>query len=134
MQIGPFTDLSETESGLVAIPIQWTSGGTGAVPALSTFRYHQRVVSVTRNSAGSYTIVFEDGVVGLVGVIGNVIQASPATGGLTVKPTVNNMQATTAPSLTVVVTVPAGAATDPASGDVVMLTRVVQYMDAIASL
>lgn len=131
MQIGPFTDFSESESGLVAVPCQWTSGGTGAVPALSAFRYNQRVVSVTRNSAGNYTIVYDGGAVGVAGFSGQLIQATPSGGGLDVNMTVNNMGGSSGWSITVQVQNPAGTATDPASGDVVMLWPIFQYMDAI---
>lgn len=125
-------DKSATESGEVAVPAQWTSGGTGAVPALSTFRYAQRLKSVSRNSAGNFTLVYGEGVVGITGFSGQVIQATPSGGGLFVKLTVNNMGATTSPSITVQVQNAAGTATDPANGDVIMLRPIFQYMDAIA--
>jgi hypothetical protein len=132
MNPGIYPDFSSMQTGTVKVPVQWTSGGTGAVPALSAFKYKAGITSVTRNSAGLFTIVFPAACKGIFGVYGNVVQASYSASGA-VSPIIkaNNMTVLGTHSIQIQTSTAAGAAVDPASGDVIMLVFDCQWSNPI---
>ncbi len=128
MNPGLYPDYSSTQQGLNMIPIQWTSGSTGAVPALSAFKYRQGVTSVTRDGTGLYTIVLPAACKGVFGLIDNIVQASfSTTGAVRAVIIANNLTVTGTHSIQIKTVTAADAAVDPASGDVIMLTLLCQW-------
>jgi hypothetical protein len=125
-------DQSSQASGLVDIPVKFTAGASGAVPALSAFAQHNGVAAVTKPSGtGIYKITLEDAYLARVGFIRDVKQASySSSGACHIQITADTTSDPTDPSVTLLVTTAAGAAVNLASGDVVTITLVMQYLDA----
>lgn len=131
MNPGLYPDFSSMQQGTVLIPVQWTSGATGAVPALSAFTYSAGVKSVTRNSAGDFTIVFKGGAAaGFIGMDENIVQASYSnTGACYAIIKVNSLKTKGTFSVEIMTVNAAGAATDPTTGDVIALLFTLQYVN-----
>lgn len=113
------------------VELSFVSGASGAVPAMSAanMRRSRGIVSVTRNSAGNYTVVFERGCNDYIEFDSNVLQVavppvvSAATCGIIWK--FNGLAAS--PSYTFQIINAAGIATDPSSGDIVNANIRVKY-------
>lgn len=130
MQSGPpiFDDIRAQTSGRVFIDLKMTSGASGAVP--STLTMDNGIVSVTRNSAGNYTVVLNRSYVGLYGIRGGVKQASySATAAREVQLITDDVANNTTPSFTFTTVNSAGTATDMSSTDVLYLTAECQWID-----
>lgn len=108
--------------GVVKVFAQITFGSTGA-PTLSTSNGAQSITSVTRNSAGDYTLVLQDLWSSLLAVkhVFNSGSSAPASPGMYIK--ANNVATSTGGSAKSIELVfnAAGTATDPASGEIVYL-------------
>jgi hypothetical protein len=97
--------------------VKVTFGASGA-PTLTT---NPLVSGVTRNSAGDYTLTFRDKFVSLLGVkhvFNTNSGTAPASPLMWVR---TDSVAAASPLLRIVFSVAAGTATDPASGEVVLL-------------
>lgn len=105
--------------GVVILYASISFGSTGA-PTVSTSNGAQSITSVTRNSAGDYTIVFQDLWSSLLGVdhVFNSGSSAPASPGMYVK--ANNVAVAASKSIELVFNT-SGTATDPASGEIVYL-------------
>jgi hypothetical protein len=129
---GTYSDETSTTSGRVTVPVQWTSGASGAVPALSAFAQRYGLTSCTHGATGVYTLVFDDSYVGLLDFSESIIQASYSkNGACKVRITANNIAAT-AKSIVLLVVDGDGDAVEPASGDVLVLDFALQYLNANA--
>jgi hypothetical protein len=107
-------------AGIVRINAKVTFGASGAPTLAST--NNSFISSITRNSAGDYTIALADAYNGLLGVrhVFNSGSSAPASPALWVK-----TDAVTTKSLRIVFNL-AGTATDPASGEIVLLEIVLK--------
>lgn len=94
--------------------------GASGAPTLAA-GLNKGVVSMTRNSAGDYTIVLKDTSNKLLGVEMIVQNASgiPAAPNIGIR--ANNVDSNTSPSIRIVMSNNSGVATDPANGDIVRL-------------
>lgn len=103
------------ERDLVRIPLKITIGATGA----PTITNGKGLTSITRNAAGKYTLVLKDVYNLLMGVDAVFISSTSAPAA----PAVNIVSETVNSTKTVVIQCRdiAAAATDPASGEVMML-------------
>lgn len=94
-------DRSGFDKGLVDVFLEYTSGATGAIPAV--LDHANGIASVARNSAGNVTVVLQDGYLGCAELSGSVEQAAfDVTTGYDVRPFVTAVGAAT-PSVTFVV-------------------------------
>lgn len=129
---GPYPDHSCTIPARVVVPVQWTSGSTGAVPALSAFKFKTGVKSVTRNGAGDYTIVLNSPCKNATAFSGSVNQASFAlSGACQVVLKADTSTNLTTPAIRFQVCTAPGVAVDPASGDVVRLELGLQWTNPL---
>lgn len=107
--------------GVVHVHASITIGATGAVTNTS---FGNGIKSVTRNSAGNYTIALQDSYPVLLGV--DISQVDPTAAAVPqFHVTANNVASSTAPSVTIggyVTTV----ATDPNSGATIQVTIALQ--------
>lgn len=100
------------------------SFGTSGAPTLNTAA-SKGIISVTRNSAGNYTVLFGTKV-GMPDVYNSLLMvnkvaiSSGAAAAPEMRVSVNNVSSTTVPGITIVFS-NAGTATDPASGESVLL-------------
>lgn len=107
------------EKQKVFIYLKAAIGATGAVTINTTLS--KGVTSITRNSAGRYTIVFQDTYVGLLGLTATIVE-SAATPTVLAVATVSETVATAATKNVVIQCADAaGAAVDPASGSTMLL-------------
>lgn len=132
MQPGPWVDDTYAVSGRVELVLRWTAGSTGSIASIDANHRYGFVTPanptpIVRNSAGNYTITFAETPAEVIDVWGQNLQASySGTAGVV------NMnwtaKAITGGSKTVTVqfTNAAGTATDPASGDILTVSAVVQ--------
>jgi hypothetical protein len=95
--------------------------GASGAPTL-TSQLNKGIVSITRNSAGTYTILLKDTSNKLMGVDMSVINAT----GIPTAPIIgiknNNVNSNTAPSIQIVTSNLSGVATDPANGDILLIS------------
>lgn len=109
------------EANVVDLFMTVSFGSTGA-PTL-TANQNKGIASITRTGAGAYTILFTDNYARLMGTRHTFNEASnsntaPASPGMWV--TADNSASTTAPGIQVTFN-SAGTATDPASGEIVLM-------------
>ena len=90
-----------------------TFGAAGA-PTLDASQ-SRGITSITRNSAGNYTILFNDNYNRLM-MVNNLFVSSTAAASPEFRVSVDSVASTTAPGITFVYSV-GGVATDPASGE-----------------
>lgn len=131
---GYFSDQTAFDSGLVTLNLEWTSGATGAVPALNSANFPHsgvgEVVSVVRGGVGVFTITLTQAWFDLIRFVGWTIQAAySAAGACNVRVTANNTGAATA-TLVLLVTNAAGAAVDPTTNDVMYVNLQLQSHQA----
>ena len=69
-------DRSSFDKGLVDVFLEYTSGATGAIPAV--LDHAKGIASVVRNSQGNITVTFNDGYLGIAGIDGSIEQATPS--------------------------------------------------------
>lgn len=114
-RLNQFTYSTENMTSHVFAQITFGSSGAPTLNFGGSF-----ISSVTRNSAGDYTIVFKDLWNRLLGLNHrfNSGSSAPASPGLWVK---NNSVATAASKSIEIVLNSAGTATDPASGEIIYL-------------
>lgn len=123
---GPFSDETEMNSGHVRLNLKWTSGASGAVPAALTL--YAGVTSVTHGATGVYTILLDDACVAFEGMDVTIIQAADsASGACTARVTADNTTDPDTRTLVIKTVTAAGAAVEPASGDVICLTLHLQH-------
>lgn len=125
---GYFSDVTNFESGKVGIDLEWTSGASGAVPALTAFSHGGvgQVTSVAKGATGVLTITMTDKWDDLLQFNGWVIQAAySSAGACNVRVTANNTSAA-AKTLVLLVTNAAGAAVDPTTNDTIYINLVMQ--------
>lgn len=129
---GTYSDYSSTVSGRVEVPIQWTSGSSGTVPALTAFAQRYGLVSCTHGATGVFTLVFDERYVGLLAFKEAIMQASYSkTGACKVRITANNIGAS-GQSIVLLVVDGDGDAVDPTTNDVLILEFALQYLNANA--
>lgn len=118
------------------IELSFVSGSTGAVPSMSSasMRRSRGIVSVTRNSAGNYTVVLERGANDVIAASGHVVQVagSPSLTAAVVCHLTKNAVSASTPSFTFQVTTAPGVAADPSSGDVVNFNIRLKYSNGYA--
>jgi hypothetical protein len=109
----------------VTCDLQFTSGASGAVPTTLTKR--NGITSVTRTGTGAYTVVFAERPDAFLGGFGSV-QPTGAAYDATLAEDVKvfNMVLSTSTAKFVTVRPDTAAVTDPASGDIVTVTFVLQ--------
>lgn len=118
---GTFSDLTGMESGRVFLDLAWTSGASGAVPA--ALSRSMGITSVVHGATGVYVITFkEQWKSGVLSFSRHVRQATYSASGACVVQMTGNAINTAAPTITILVTNAAGAAVEPASGDVIGMT------------
>lgn len=107
-------DESNAQPGRVNVHVQFTAGGSGAVPALTAFASSMGVTSVTKGATGIYTVVVSD-YNRCLWAPATVIAASVRKNAVVTGITVTNGSA----SIAYLVTLAADdAASDLASGDI----------------
>lgn len=110
----------------------WVSGASGAVPA--SFRRSRGIRSVTRNSTGNYTVVFERGANDWCDMHVTNAQATPAVAGaVDFMPWGVGDIGGTAKSVTFQMKKGTdGSVADPADGDVIRFSIVPKYSNGYA--
>jgi hypothetical protein len=108
-------DGADFQTRTVGVDLKFTAGTSGAVPASLTFS--AGVKSVVK-SGNTYVVTFQDGYVGLLGVVGNVLQATySASGAVIIQPVA--VTDTTSPAVvTLQPYTAAGGAVALATGDI----------------
>jgi len=126
----PYSDTTNQASGLVWMPVKFTAGASGALPALSAFAQHNGLAAAAKPSGtGIYTLTLEEPYLDLVDFSAKIKQASySSSGACNVEITADATSGQTR-LLTLLVTTSAGAAVNLASGDVVILMLCLQYMN-----
>jgi hypothetical protein len=119
MNPGFYVDLSSYQAGRCFIDLIYTSGASGAVPSpLGNFAFG--ITSVTRTGTGLFTIVFDGQASALLNYTLNNHQATySASGACFVQVTGVTLSTRT---ITIQTVTAAGAAVDPASGDILHMT------------
>lgn len=116
-----FSDINSSSSGRNFIDLQWTSGASGAVPATLDRNGSGEIVSVVHGATGVYTITLANPWADFLVFTSWVRQASySASGACFVRITADNTQSSPATFVVLAVTA-AGAAVEPASGDVIYI-------------
>lgn len=105
------------ERDLTDIEAKITIGATGA-PTLTNAK---GIVSMTRNSAGNYTILLKDAYYLLMKVDADFVSGSSAPAAPLVNVVSEQVNSNSAPSLIIQCRDVAAAAADPASGEVMLL-------------
>jgi len=106
------------ERDMVTIHAKVAIGASGA-PTLNT-TLSKGIVSITRNSAGQYTLVMKDQMNKLMSVEACVLSSTGISASPNVGVKTDNVNGTT-PSVTIVCST-GGTATDPGSGETLLLT------------
>jgi len=111
-------------AALTLLSGQFTAGGTGAV----TLIQGSGISTITRASAGRYTIVLEENYNKLLNAAIQTVRSAvgTTTGVLGAEVSVDNVAATSSPSITIQCMDAAGADVDPATGAVVKFTIVMR--------
>src|SRR5258707_14823502 len=131
MNPGLYPDYSSQAQGSVKTPVQWTSGSTGAVPALSAFAFREGIKSVTRDTLGIFTIVFQNAAAGFIGMSETIVQASySAAGACHAVITSNNIKDPDLHSITINTVKADGTVVDPTTNDVIALVFDLQWVNA----
>jgi hypothetical protein len=123
MNPGLYPDYSSMAQGRTLVQVKWTSGATGAVPALSTFKFHSGVKSVTRTSTGLFRITFNAPCAAYIGMtVNEVHQVTYAnTGACSIYMKSNQSSVVGSGYVDINITNAAGTLVDPTTGDVVAL-------------
>lgn len=122
-----------SHSGWNFLTLLWTSGATGAVPTGypgSFTRSTPEVKSVTRTGTGAFTFALGAAWAGpMFAIFPYLLQATFASSGacemVLIEDHSNNV---TTPEVKVLITNAAGAAADPASGDIIGVTLATQLV------
>lgn len=107
------------ERDLVAIYARISIGAAGAPTLVGG--PGKGVVSVTRSSAGKYVIALQDNFNKLMMLEPNLFVAAGAPAAPNVYLAAEQVASLTAPSITIQCATPAGTATDPASGEILLI-------------
>lgn len=122
---GPYqspVDIASWQAGLNFMPLQWTSGASGAVPTTLTKSYG--VASVVHGATGVYVVTLSEQWAAYLGMIEEIMQASYSkNGACKVRRTAIDL---TAKTITLLVVDGDGDAVEPASGDIISLTFLMQ--------
>ena len=125
-----YSDVYSNTPGRNTIDIQYTCGTSGAVPTFPsglTKAVADIILVIVLLGTGVLTITFRDAWERLVNVNGQILQASySASGACGIKITTNNVETAGTQTLILTFVTAAGAAVNPASGDVVYLTITLQ--------
>jgi hypothetical protein len=123
MNPGLFPLDGSMQQGRVLVQCKWVSGATGAVPALSTFKFSQGIKSVSRTSTGLFRITFKAPCAAYIGMtVNEVHQATYAnTGACSVYMKSNQSSVVGSGYVDINITNAAGTLTDPTTNDVVCL-------------
>jgi hypothetical protein len=113
--------LERKELKTVDLFMDFTVGASGAPTLKATNSIG--IKSITRNSTGNYTIVLADRYVRCLNVCETLVSTAPAAPVMSVTSiaNVNGSVTPLAPSLTVQFQTPTGTATDPASGEEILI-------------
>ena len=122
MNPGFYVDITSYQPGRTPVDLTWTSAASGALPALSDSGVSAGVTSNTHGATGIYTIVFDGQPYNLINFNQSIQQASYSASGAC-KAVLTGFVASTK-TATVEIVTEAGAAVEPAAGDVIRLTFV----------
>lgn len=114
-------DTASAQPGVVWIDLVATLGTSGA-SASATIAYQYGIKSLSDNGSGVYTITFQDGYVACLNIIENIIQASYSASGAVYFTWTTDTSNTGTPVVTLTARTAAGAAVQPATGDIIKLS------------
>lgn len=113
-------DSSDFQRGVVNIDLVMTLGTAGAIP--TSFTYGDGILKVVSGGSGVYTVTFQDGYQACLNIIQTIIQASYSASGAVYFTWTTDSSSSTTPTVVLTARTAAGAAVQPATGDVVHLT------------